>query len=67
MDLSLPTYVLLGLEETGLEAVVVASPASPFTLPKNSLVERLAGLSRGARQRVDAAIRLAYGFEEWPI
>lgn len=66
MDLSLPTYVFLAREETGLGGEVVAYPASPFTLPKNALVERLGALSRKAQLRVDAAIRLVFGYDEWP-
>lgn len=67
MDLSLPTYARLGPQESGLEAEVVASPASPFTLPKAALVERLSALPRKARQRVDTALRLALGYEDWPL
>lgn len=63
----MPTYVILVHEETGLDSEVVASPASPFTLPKNALVERLAVLSRKAQLRVDTAIKLVYGYEEWPV
>ena len=67
MELSLPTYVILAHTETGLDFETVASPASPFTLPKNALVERLGALSRKAQLRVDASIRLAYGYEELPV
>lgn len=67
MDLRLPTYARLSPQESGLGEEVVASPASPFTLPKAALVERLSTLQRKARQRVDAALRLALGYEEWPL
>lgn len=67
MDLRLPTYVFLPPAETGLESEVVASPASPFTLPKNALVERLLVLPHKARQRVDTAVRLVFGYEDWPV
>lgn len=67
LDLSLPTYALLTRGETGLDYEAVASPASPFTLPKNALVERLSLLPRRAQQRVDGAIRLVFGYDEWPV
>lgn len=67
MDLRLPTYVLLRPMETGLELEMVASPASPFTLPKAALVERLGVLPRQARIKVDAAIQLVFGYQEWPL
>jgi len=67
MDLSLPTYAILAAEESGLESEAVASPASPFTLPKAGLVERFSTLPRKAQLRVDRAIRLVFGYEEWPI
>ena len=67
MNLKLPTYVVLRPEETGLDAEIVASPASPFTLPKNSLVQKSGSLPRAAQRRVDMALRLAFGYEEWPI
>lgn len=67
MNLSLPTYVLLASEETGLESEVVATPASPFTLPKGALVDRFSVLSRRTQSHVDKALRLAFGYEEWPL
>lgn len=67
MDLSLPTYVILAPGESGLESEVSASPASPFTLPKDALVERFSTLPRKAQLRVDKAIRLVLGYEEWPL
>lgn len=67
MDLSLPTYALLSADESGLESEAVASPASPFTLPKGALVERFSTLPRKTQLRVDRAIRLVYGYEEWPL
>ncbi len=67
LALGLPTYVLLPRGETGLDYEAVASLASPFTLPKNALVERLFLLPRKAQQRVDGAIRLVFGYEEWPV
>lgn len=63
----LPTYVRLCAEDAGLDSPVVASPASPFTLPKNALVERFSTLPRKARAEVDRAIRLALGYEDWPL
>lgn len=66
-DLRLPTYVLLSPEETGLPQETVASPASPFTLPKKSLVERFSTLSRKSQPGIDSAVRLAFGYEDWPF
>lgn len=66
MDLTLPTYVLLTAEESGVGSALVASPASPFTLPKNALVEREGGLARRTQGRVDEALRLVFGYRDWP-
>ena len=66
-DVNLPTYVLLPREETGLETEAVASPASPFTLPKNALVEKLSILPRKSQAKIDLALRLAFGYADWPL
>lgn len=65
-DLRLPTYAPLPPEDTGLDGAVAASPASPFTLPKNALAERFSVLPRRTQSRVDRAVRLTFGYEEWP-
>lgn len=66
-DLRLPTYALLSPAETGLDSEAVATPGSPFTIPKNALVERRGFLPRKAQNKVDAALRLVFGYTEWPI
>lgn len=66
-DIGLPTWVPLGAPETGLEFDAVASPGSPVTLPKNALVERIGRLPTRARGAVDRALRLVYGYEDWPL
>jgi len=66
-DVRLPTYVPLSAQEAGLASEVVASPASPFTLPKSALVELLSVLARRAQARVETALRLVFGFEDWPV
>lgn len=67
MDVSLPTCALLAAEESGLASETVATAASPFTLPKGALTERLGVLARKAQGRIDKAIRLAYGYDDWPL
>lgn len=67
MDLGLPTWVVLPGRETGLPFDAVASPGSPMTLPKNALVERIGLLPPRARAAVDQALRLIFGYEDWPL
>lgn len=63
----LPTIVSLAASETGLAFDAYTSPGSPATLPKNALVERVGRLSTRARGDVDRAMRLVYGYEDWPL
>ena len=65
--LDLPTVVFLGASETGLGVDTLASPGSPMTLPKNALIERVGRLSTSSRGAVDRAVRLVYGYEDWPL
>ncbi|MBI4425422.1 MAG: type II toxin-antitoxin system PemK/MazF family toxin [Elusimicrobia bacterium] len=64
---SVPTRVPLSASATGLAFEGVTSPASPMTIPKNALVERLGRLAGPERSSVDRAIRLTFGYEEWPL
>lgn len=64
---ALPTRVELSRSATGLAFDAVAWPGSPITLPKAALVERLGRLSGPERHGVDRAIRLTYGYEDWPL
>lgn len=66
-DIDLPTWVALAAPETGLDFDAVASPGSPVTLPKNALVELVGRLPTRSRGAVDRALRLVYGYEDWPI
>ncbi len=65
--LDLPTIVSLAASDTGLSFDAYASPGSPATLPKNALVERVGRLSTRSRGAVDRALRLVYGYEDWPL
>ena len=62
-----PTWVTLAKGETGLPVASAANPGSPVTIPKNALIERLGRVSAFERAALDRAIRLPYGYEDWPI
>lgn len=67
LEPGIPTRLEFPAAATGLPFDAVGSPASPITIPKNALVEKLGLISGSDRAAVDRAIRLTYGYEDWPL
>ena len=62
----LPTTVEIPSASSGLDKDYTAI-ASPYTLPKNCLVERAGAVPPQLYERLEDALRRVFGWSSWPV
>ena len=62
----LPTTVAVPAADSELGKDYVAV-ASPYTLPKNCLIERMGTVSPQLYERLEDALRRVFGWSSWPV